>query len=280
MLTDEGAVVVQDPVAPDAPGMPVEVSIETISYTAAGAVQLGGRGMPGAALQVYLDNALLQSEQVPATGQWFATLQEVPAGIYTLRVDQLDASGAVTSRFETPFKRETLEALAAAATPDAVRVSEAGPEQGTAPEAVAEPVAEGAVVVADAVAPEARPVQEAGPVVAGAEEGDTPVAEEVVEPVAEEATETAPVAVTESEAVVDDEAAAAEPVAVAGAEVVEAAPAPVTVTVQPGHTLWAIAEGQMGDGILYVQVYEANKEAIRDPDLIYPGQVFTMPSGG
>ncbi|GAB1363633.1 hypothetical protein MASR1M32_28690 [Rhodobacter sp.] len=56
------------------------------------------------------------------------------------------------------------------------------------------------------------------------------------------------------------------------------APAPVTVTVQPGHTLWAIAKGELGEGVLYVQVYEANREAIRNPDLIFPGQVFTIPS--
>jgi nucleoid-associated protein YgaU len=53
--------------------------------------------------------------------------------------------------------------------------------------------------------------------------------------------------------------------------------APVSVTVQPGLTLWAIAEANFGDGVLYVQVFEANKDKIRDPDLIYPGQVFTMP---
>jgi nucleoid-associated protein YgaU len=54
-------------------------------------------------------------------------------------------------------------------------------------------------------------------------------------------------------------------------------PAPVTVTVQPGFTLWAIARGRWGDGNMYVQVFEANRDRIRDPDLIYPGQVFTIP---
>ena len=48
-------------------------------------------------------------------------------------------------------------------------------------------------------------------------------------------------------------------------------------TVQPGATLWAIAREQFGEGIMYVAVYEANKDQIRDPDLIYPGQVFRMP---
>ncbi len=59
---------------------------------------------------------------------------------------------------------------------------------------------------------------------------------------------------------------------------VTAAPqAPVTVTVQPGYTLWGIAKRNFGHGILYVQVFEANRDKIRNPDLIYPGQVFTIP---
>ena len=49
------------------------------------------------------------------------------------------------------------------------------------------------------------------------------------------------------------------------------------VTVQPGNTLWGIASRNYGEGILYVRVYEANKDRIRDPDLIYPGQVFEVP---
>lgn len=48
-------------------------------------------------------------------------------------------------------------------------------------------------------------------------------------------------------------------------------------TVQPGATLWAIAEQTFGAGILYVKVFEANRDSIRDPDLIYPGQVFRIP---
>lgn len=49
------------------------------------------------------------------------------------------------------------------------------------------------------------------------------------------------------------------------------------VTVQPGNTLWGIASKTYGDGVLFVRVFEANKDRIRDPDLIYPGQVFSIP---
>lgn len=50
------------------------------------------------------------------------------------------------------------------------------------------------------------------------------------------------------------------------------------VIVQPGNSLWRIARRTLGDGIQYTVIYEANREQIRDPDLIYPGQVFEIPA--
>jgi nucleoid-associated protein YgaU len=52
----------------------------------------------------------------------------------------------------------------------------------------------------------------------------------------------------------------------------------VSVTVQPGHNLWTLARTHYGSGVLYTQIFTANRELIRDPDLIYPGQIFTMPA--
>ncbi len=49
------------------------------------------------------------------------------------------------------------------------------------------------------------------------------------------------------------------------------------VTVQEGDTLWAISQQRYGTGFLFVRLFEANRTAIRNPDLIYPGQVFTIP---
>lgn len=46
--------------------------------------------------------------------------------------------------------------------------------------------------------------------------------------------------------------------------------------VQPGDSLWRIARRTHGEGIAYTLIYQANKDQIRDPDLIYPGQVFTL----
>lgn len=50
-----------------------------------------------------------------------------------------------------------------------------------------------------------------------------------------------------------------------------------SITVQPGNTLWGIASETYGDGLLFARVFNANVAQIRDPDLIYPGQVFVLP---
>ena len=155
---------------------PEQVDIETISYDEEGEVALAGRGNPSGSVRIYLDNRPISTAAMDELGQWNTALSEIDAGIYTLRVDELDASGAVTSRLETPFKRERVEDLA-------------------------------------------RYVAQA----------DTPARINVV-------------------------------------------------TVQPGNTLWALARERYGQGILYVRVFEANKDKIRNPDLIYPGQVFQLPN--
>ena len=256
LLSEEGAVVLQDPATPDPAAAPgTSVMIDTISYTPEGEVQIGGRGAAGAALRVYLDNIETATTQVPQTGLWLATLPDTPPGIYTLRVDQLDEAGKVTSRFETPFKRETLEALAAATGTEPAPQETAAPDTPAQPQEAAPEPAASATEVAAAEPEPAAPESVSEPATEpAAEPASEPVPEPSAEPAAAEATAA--------------QQSAPEPVAAA---------APVTVTVQPGFTLWGIAQERYGDGVLYVQVFEANKDKIKDPDLIYPGQVFSVP---
>lgn len=217
LVTEEGAKVLQS--AAVLPEMALNVTVDSISYSPEGDVQLAGRGMAGAVVRVYLDNAQKGDGVIGEGGDWNLTLMAVDPGIYTLRVDQLDGAGKVTSRFETPFKRETLEALAAAAAP-AEAAEAAAPAETGADAAVAEGESG-----ADAAG------QAAGQAAEGASDGAA----------------------------------------------MATASGPVSITVQPGFTLWAIARENLGDGVMYVQVFEANKAQIKNPDLIYPGQVFTIP---
>ena len=50
------------------------------------------------------------------------------------------------------------------------------------------------------------------------------------------------------------------------------------IVVQPGASLWRIAYRAYGEGLRYTVIFQANRDQIRNPDLIYPGQVFTLPA--
>lgn len=213
LVTEDGAKVLQS-AAEVSPELVANVTIDTITYTNVGDVQLSGRGTAERVVRLYLDNAQVAETPIGATGDWAVTLPEVAPGVYVLRADQLDATGKVTSRFETPFKRETVEALAAASG-----AAETSAEETQAASA------------------------QTGQTETAATDGDTSSTEAAT-------------------------AAEGEPTAVGS----------TSVTVQPGFTLWRIATENLGDGIRYIQVFEANKDQIRDPDLIYPGQVFTIPA--
>lgn len=53
---------------------------------------------------------------------------------------------------------------------------------------------------------------------------------------------------------------------------------PVFHTVAKGDTLWAVSEKALGKGSRYMEIFEANKPMLSDPDKIYPGQVLRIPA--
>ncbi|MFV0491864.1 MAG: LysM peptidoglycan-binding domain-containing protein [Pseudorhodobacter sp.] len=223
------------------------LSIDAISYTAGGGVRMAGRGDPGERVRLYLDNEPLAVFVIGADGAWGGVLPDIAPGRYVIRADQVDARDKVGARFETPFQRETPEALAAVTRETGMTnaVPQPGPQPG---------LAEGNA--GDLPAPPS----------------DSPQSM----PAPPENTTFPPVASVPEEDPVQGRAAARRPSSMGetGAE-----GAPISVTVQPGFTLWGIAQQRFGDGFLYVQVFEANRDRIRDPDLIYPGQVFALPDG-
>jgi nucleoid-associated protein YgaU len=146
------------------------LALVMLDYDDAGRIRLSGEASAGAALRIYVDNEPAGTTVVSPSGRWDAVLEHtLTPGDYTLRLDQLAASGKPDARLETPF----------------TRVSQ--------------------------------------PPVAGDVQVDY-------------------------------------------------------VIVQPGNSLWRIARRVLGEGMRYVHIYEANQGHIRDPDLIYPGQVFEVPS--
>lgn len=51
-----------------------------------------------------------------------------------------------------------------------------------------------------------------------------------------------------------------------------------TYTVKGGDTLWKISEQMYGNGNEWNRIYEANRDRIKDPDVIQPGWVLNIPS--
>lgn len=207
------------------------VVLDTISYNLDGSVRVGGRAVGTGFVRVYLDNQAITTSRIKPSGHWSADLVDIDVGIYTLRVDELNESGEVTSRAESPFKRED--------PADIAEILNSGPIVVEPQSAVFDksPIdVQGQVNELSNLLGAFNDVQVSGIKTMG---GDN---------------------------------------LIGGAADFGAPAVRFRVqTVQPGSTLWAIAKERYGKGIEYFKVFEANKERIRDPDLIYPGQVFELP---
>jgi len=148
-------------------GTGARLGLDLVQYDDHGAIGFSGSAPPGSAIRLYVDNHKAGDALADATGRWSVTPQQpIGLGKHHVRVDQLTAKGAVTSRVELPFSRE---------------------------------------VVARAVVADGH------------------------------------------------------------------------VTVQPGENLWRLARHVYGTGLRYTVIYQANREQIRDPRMIYPGQNFAVP---
>jgi nucleoid-associated protein YgaU len=65
---------------------------------------------------------------------------------------------------------------------------------------------------------------------------------------------------------------------VADIQAVGGAPAAAsTYTVKPGDTLSKIAKQHLGDANAYMVIFDANRDQLKDPDKIQPGQVLKIP---
>jgi hypothetical protein len=71
-----------------------QVALDSIGYAAEGDVELQGRAQAVAReVRVYLDNRPIVALEVAGSGTWRGALKSVAAGVYTLRIDEIDAAG-------------------------------------------------------------------------------------------------------------------------------------------------------------------------------------------
>lgn len=71
--------------------------------------------------------------------------------------------------------------------------------------------------------------------------------------------------------------AAATPLSDGGSRSTMVLPKIATTVVSRGDSLWRISRVNYGAGLRYAAVYKANRDQIRNPDRIYPGQIFVLP---
>jgi nucleoid-associated protein YgaU len=67
--------------------------------------------------------------------------------------------------------------------------------------------------------------------------------------------------------------------AVGGSQAEAARTSEASYTVKPGDTLSKIAKEHLGDANAYMAIFNANRDVLKDPDKIFPGQVLKIPQG-
>jgi nucleoid-associated protein YgaU len=185
---------VPDQPAEAAAGAPKGPQISAIDYDASGRAVLSGTAPAGARLFVYVDNKPIGQTTADEDGSWsFTPSAPLAQGLHVVRVDQVDETGKVLARAETPFEQAAIPLAAQAGSGTQQTASNTGTAASDGSDMTA--LAEGKIVV------------------------------------------------------------------------------------QPGNSLWKLARESYGHGVRYTVIYEANKDQITNPDLIYPGQVFSVPPG-
>jgi nucleoid-associated protein YgaU len=119
------------------PDPSAQVTFTSIDYepNSGNAVFFTGRGIPGARVMLYVDNAFIGTATVDATGGWtFRGTRELRDGAHVLRADHVDlATGKVLARAEVTFDREAPAAIASGGpTPGTPRSGQSGLASGGA----------------------------------------------------------------------------------------------------------------------------------------------------
>jgi nucleoid-associated protein YgaU len=98
--------------APGAPGGTAgKLALSAADYDDRGVPRFAGTAPADTAVRVYVDGRPVGDARADAQGNWTLSPGATLApGHHTLRVDQLDRSGAVTARIEVPLQREQLAA--------------------------------------------------------------------------------------------------------------------------------------------------------------------------
>lgn len=255
-----GATAVPDPAKVTGRGAagtsPAPVSIQSVQAGQNGNFLAAGVAHPGSQCRVYLNGAYLADVTAGQDGKWSVEIKKgMKPGRYTVRADELDPAGTVSHRAEVPFDYPTAMAGRSPGGAKRLLLSRRAPDPSLTTGTALPTVGSGGAASVTTAGPGADTVAlaAAGRRLASGSGGNA-----------------AAMAVGAPGLL-----ASATPPSSPAAAVV---PDLHTTTVIRGDSLWRISRKMLGHGIQYTEIYATNTSQIRDPALIYPGQIFVVPS--
>lgn len=295
---------VQPQAAPEPEPEPVTPapSFDVVRIEADGTAVLAGRAAPGAEVTIHDGERVVGTVTADSRGEWVLLPQEaLPSGARELRVEarnpdgtQMVGADSVVLVVPEPKRdiagrrQEQTGGALAVLTPEegAPRVLQAPPTDGTA----GSTPSPGGVVAVDAINYDRDGrVSVGGRAAAGREVmvylDNTLVGRATADDQGRwELTPDQPVQAGQRSLRIDQlgpdgKVSGRAEVAFDRREIGETALGGRAVVVLPGNNLWTIARRSFGGGPQYTMIFEANQGQIRDPDLIYPGQIFILPGG-
>jgi nucleoid-associated protein YgaU len=228
---------------PTAPGSigGARVAVGSVKATEQGRLEAEGHADPGTRLRLTLNGAYLAEVVAGLDGLWSLTIEHgMTAGLYTLEAQQLGPGEGARAQASFAY-----------------------------PQSPAPPVA-----------PLASTAQPASPPI----EALNPSAERSPEAAIAQAIPMEPMAAPQPAAATSIAPSPPTPLPPGPKSAVDPSHAVVaevrTTRVARGDNLWDLARRFYGDGLRYADIYSANAAQIRNPNLIYIGQVFVVPQGG
>jgi nucleoid-associated protein YgaU len=255
---------------------PPPVKVVSVDAEEGGRLYVTGQATPGATVRLYLNDTLVAPGSAGADGRLaFAIGKGVTPGDYRVRIDEVDpVSGKVKTRSEVAFAVPPLAAKAApapkppgpvAALPAKDRAARSGE-----PDLPSDTPAAGKPAATLPSAPSGRDTGTSA-IKAPSPDAATP---SVSPPAGERQAAMTP---TELQPGSTPSATSAPSEAPASTVFI---PEIGTAKIIRGDSLWQISRRIYGRGTRYTVIFDANQGQIRNPDLIYPGQIFVVPGEG
>jgi nucleoid-associated protein YgaU len=240
---------------------------------------VAGSSDAGRLVRAYANEILLGETKTSQGGRFLVEAErDLPVGDYIIRVDALAPNGGkVVARAAVPFEREEGENVAAVASPAAGATP--APD-GTQAAAATPPAASGTSQAAGTATADGEAASQqtadpaAGPTTTTSQTATGNAAAGSMEASAQKPAEGASASTDKSASVASGDAA----VAASQTTAPKLQSVDGSVIIRRGDSLWRISKRVYGRGMRYSHIYLANQEQIRNPDLIMPGQVFTVPS--